>query len=86
MYEDYNDVEIVTKDVEYINEQAFKVLDDQDLFLKEFAELKKKFIGGDDLSTKEKDNSIVSSSESYEEGENSLTEQEKQMLFVPESN
>ncbi len=76
MYEDYNDVEIVTKDVEYINEQACKVLDDQDVFLKEFAELKRKFLGDDEQADKpkvEKDNSIVSSSDSYEEGENSLT-------------
>jgi len=74
MYDDYNDVELVTKDIEDINQEITLTMKEQQKFLEEFKELKKNFIAS-------KSTSHIDSEEYYDET-NSLTEAEKLELIV----
>ncbi|CDW88462.1 small-conductance calcium-activated potassium channel protein [Stylonychia lemnae] len=77
MYEDYNEVEVVTKDVEEINQEVNLLMSTQEDVLNEFRELSKQF---GDVG---EDNSIVSDEQEVDDNEsNSLSELEKQMITV----
>ena len=78
MYEDYNDVELATKDVEDINTEIEMMMEEQSAILKDFKELKKKFVGGED-SYKE-----VGDTTDDDGISNSLSELEKELLYIPD--
>ena len=75
MYEDYNDVELITKDVEDINQEIELLLNEQAGLLNDFKNLKKKFVGEDSNKEETTDEDGIS---------NSLSEIEKQLLYVPD--
>eukprot|EP00347_Sterkiella_histriomuscorum_P011835 403370921 len=91
MYEDYNEVELVTKDVEEINQEVSLLMEIQQEILKEFKEFKKNVGGSSKTSQKSQksNHEKILNSKDYEnsildEDSNSLTELEKQELFVNE--
>jgi len=77
MYEDYNDIELVTKDVEDINTEIEMLMEEQSGFLEDFKELKKKFVG-------EESNKEAGDTTDDDGISNYLSELEKQLLYVPD--